>query len=86
MSIKSIKSLKSARNILVIIILVAALLRFWNLGEIPGGMTEDEKTYIYNAYSIWHTLKDIGNNRAKMTFTQSDNLPPEEYSGPLKEG
>lgn len=76
MSIKSIKSLKNTQNILILIILIASLLRFWNLGEIPGGMTEDEKTYIYNAYSIWHTQKDIGGNYLPLSFNFYNSFSP----------
>ncbi len=31
-------------------------------------------------------LKDLGGNKTEMNFTQSGNLPPEEYQKGLKEG
>lgn len=46
------------RIFFLLIILLAAALRFWKLGIIPFGITHDEMGYIYNAYSIAVT----GNN------------------------
>lgn len=40
------------------IILIAAALRFWNLGSAPDGFHADEADYGYNAYSILKTGKD----------------------------
>jgi len=44
--------------LLLIIILFAAVLRLWNLGNIPPHLTPDEASLGYNAYSILKTGKD----------------------------
>lgn len=41
------------------IIVFAAILRLWQLGNIPAGVTNDEMGYIYNSYSIAKTGKNI---------------------------
>lgn len=40
------------------IILIATILRFWNLGSAPDGFHADEAAYGYNAYSIMETGRD----------------------------
>lgn len=45
--------------LLLLVITLAAILRFWQLGVIPVGVTHDELGYIYNAYSIAKTGKNI---------------------------
>lgn len=40
------------------IILIATILRFWNLGTAPDGFHADEAAYGYNAYSIMKTGRD----------------------------
>lgn len=42
----------------VIMLIVAAVLRFWQLGTIPLGFHADEAAYGYNAYSILKTGRD----------------------------
>lgn len=44
---------------LIVIFFLAAVLRFWQLGFIPAGVTHDEVGYIYNAYSIAKTGKNV---------------------------
>lgn len=44
--------------ILVAIFLLAFILRFYKLGEIPNGLQQDETSIAYNAYSILQTGKD----------------------------
>ncbi len=41
-----------------IIIVVAAFLRFYQLGSIPAGLNWDETAYAYNAFSLWKTGAD----------------------------
>ncbi len=45
--------------ILIPIILIAVILRFWLLGNVPTGVTHDEMGYIYNAYSIAKTGRNV---------------------------
>jgi|GEM_PF-1495919 len=47
------------KHVLFLIIILAALLRFLYLGAIPTGITHDEMGYIYNAYSIAKTGKNV---------------------------
>lgn len=44
---------------IVAIILIAAVLRLWNLGGNPPHLTPDEASFGYNAYSILKTGKDM---------------------------
>jgi hypothetical protein len=40
---------------------VGTILRLYKLGEMPPGLTNDEVTYVYNAYSVAKTGRDINN-------------------------
>ncbi len=51
-------NLKSKRFLLILILLVAAILRLYKLGVVPGSMNADEAAIGYNAYSILKTGKD----------------------------
>lgn len=50
--------MKRTKIILLAIILIAAILRFWNLGINPPSLYWDEASLGYNAYSILKTGKD----------------------------
>ncbi len=57
------------RNYLLIIILaIAAILRFWHLTTNPPSLFVDEVSNGYNAYSILKTGKDEYGNRFPLTF------------------
>lgn len=43
---------------LFFIVLLGAILRFWNLGEWPVALNRDEASIAYNAYSLWETGRD----------------------------
>lgn len=45
-------------RVLILIILIAAFFRFYMLGEVPVGISKDEASLGYNAYSILQTDKD----------------------------
>lgn len=45
-------------KILLVILLLAAVLRLWNLGSIPPHLRNDEAALGYNAYSVLKTLRD----------------------------
>jgi len=51
--------LKKHRYLLVILVVVGALLRFYKLGVVPSGATNDEIGFMYNAYSLFTTGKNI---------------------------
>lgn len=54
--------MKKKYLLLFLIIVIGALLRFYKLGEYPGGFHRDEAFLGYNAYSILKTGKDINGN------------------------
>lgn len=45
-------------KLLIVILVIAAALRLWNLGNVPPSLTQDEASLGYNAYSILKTGKD----------------------------
>lgn len=57
-SAKSINSMKKSFLILFSIVILGVLFRFWQLGNIPQGLNNDEVSYGYNAYSILKTGRD----------------------------
>src|SRR3989344_8911971 len=62
--------------ILALIVLIGIFLRFWQLGSIPSGSTNDEVAYIYNAYSIAITSKDIAGNFLPISFNLFNSFSP----------
>lgn len=52
------KKILSSRSILIIILLLSAFLRFWNLGGVPPSASMDEASIGYNAYSVLKTGGD----------------------------
>ena len=64
--------------ILTIIILVAALLRFYKLGHLPPSLSWDETALGYNAYSIGQTGRDEYGRRFPVSYFASfgDYKPP----------
>ena len=61
---------------LILIILLAAFLRLWQLGSVPKGISDDEAAYIYNAYSISHTGKDILGVFLPLSFNAHSSMSP----------
>lgn len=53
-----LKKILIKKRLLILILFIASILRFWNLGTIPPGLTPDEASLGYNAYSILLTGKD----------------------------
>lgn len=45
-------------SFLIVIVLLATILRFFRLGDVPNGLYQDETAIGYNAYSIIETGKD----------------------------
>lgn len=70
--------MKSKKTIfsLCIILLLAAGLRLYRLGEIPVGHTNDEANFIYSAYSIWHTGRDLNGYRLPLSFNLFNSFEP----------
>jgi len=76
MSFKNYLSKHKTNILLLCILLLASALRFLNLGKIPSGSTSDEATYIYNAYSIFFTHKDIAGNLLPLSFNFYNSFSP----------
>ncbi len=65
--------------ILITIILIAAILRLWKLGSVPPGLTPDEASLGYNAYSILHTGKDEYGRFLPIIFKSFGDYKPGLY-------
>jgi 4-amino-4-deoxy-L-arabinose transferase-like glycosyltransferase len=62
------KMLSAKKLILIGILTIATVIRFWALGSSPGGSLVDEPAFGYNAYSILKTGKDEHNKFLPLTF------------------
>ncbi|MGA2911261.1 MAG: hypothetical protein ABSE17_01290 [Candidatus Levyibacteriota bacterium] len=60
---------------LLAIIILAAVLRLWQLGNIPSGLTNDEAGVGWDAYSILHTGKDQWNQFLPLHFMAFGDYP-----------
>jgi 4-amino-4-deoxy-L-arabinose transferase-like glycosyltransferase len=59
---ENLRKLKNKSFIfLTLIILFAGFIRFYQLGNIPAGLTNDEANVAYDAYSLLHTARDQWN-------------------------
>ena len=58
---------------IVLIILLAGILRFWNLTQVPPALNSDEVAIGYNAYSVLKTGKDEYGTRFPLTFRSFDD-------------
>lgn len=47
-----LEAIVSKKNILILILVLAATLRLWNLGSVPPSTSNDEASIGYNAYSV----------------------------------
>ncbi|MBI2031273.1 MAG: glycosyltransferase family 39 protein [Candidatus Levybacteria bacterium] len=72
---------------LTVIIFIGIILRFWDLGQIPPGVSHDEAAIGYNAYSILTTGKDEYGNPWPIFFRSFDDskLPGMIYSVAISE-
>ncbi|RJQ37739.1 hypothetical protein C4559_03320 [Candidatus Microgenomates bacterium] len=61
---------------LFFIILLASVLRLWNLGDMPSGITNDEAGYIYSSYSILKTGEDLVGNFMPFSFNLDNSFSP----------
>lgn len=71
--------LKINKLIFVFIILLALILRFYKLGQIPPGLDWDENSNAYNAYSILKTARDEYGNFLPLTNRSFDDYKPPMY-------
>lgn len=61
---------KALRNYLpfILIVVLASVLRLWNLGSVPISLADDEIRVSYTAYSIAQTGKDVYGNLFPLVF------------------
>lgn len=62
--------------IATLIFFFAAGLRFYKLGIMPEGVTNDEANYIYNAYSIWKTQHDVNGSFLPLSTNLDSSYSP----------
>lgn len=65
--------------ILIVVLVVAALVRFWDLGINPPHLTPDEASLGYNAYSILKTGKDEFGKTLPIVFKSFGDFKPGFY-------
>ncbi len=67
------------KHSLWVILILAALLRFWNLSNVPPHLTPDEASLGYNAYSILKTGKDEHGDVLPLVFKSFGDYKPGFY-------
>lgn len=72
------KKLFNWKFVLFLVLFIALFLRLYQLGDIPYGTPDDETSYIYNAYSIWHTGKSIEGTALPLSFNAHSSQSPVE--------
>ena len=69
--------MKLSNFIIILILILAAFLRFYRLGDFPPGLYSDEASYGYNAYSIFKTGRDEWGKFLPLTIQSfGDYKPP----------
>lgn len=58
------------------ILILAAFLRFWQIGSVPIGITNDEGGSIYSSYSISKTLRSLDGKFLPLTFNLDNSYGP----------
>ena len=66
-------------KVILAILIVAFVLRFYKLGEIPPSLDWDETSNAYNAYSLFRTAKDEYGNFLPLTNRSFDDYKPPMY-------
>ena len=75
-----LRFMKIKKNwVLLAILLLAAVLRLWNLGSIPPHLTPDEAALGYNAYSILKTGRDEHGQLLPIIFKSFGDYKPGLY-------
>src|SRR3990167_2020828 len=65
---------------LIFIIILATVLRFYQLGQNPPSLNWDETAHGYNAYSILKTGRDEYGYRLPLSFRSFDDYKPPIYT------
>lgn len=71
--------MKAQKHFLIIIIILSALLRLWDLAGFPTGFNADEAALGYNAYSILKTGKDEYGEVLPLSFKSFGDYKPGFY-------
>lgn len=79
MSYAKIPGVKSKTLLYFLVILLAAVLRFYQLGTTPVSLEWDEVAIGYDAYSILHTGRDQFGQLFPLTFRSLDDYKPPIY-------
>jgi 4-amino-4-deoxy-L-arabinose transferase-like glycosyltransferase len=66
-------------RMLIIILVVALMVRLWNLGNVPPSLTPDEAALGYNAYSILKTGRDEYGKLLPIVFKSFGDYKPGLY-------
>lgn len=74
-----IKKIFTYHYSLITILLLAAILRLWNLGSVPPSLTVDETALGYNAYSILKTGRDEHGEFLPLIFESFGDWKPGLY-------
>lgn len=72
--------MQKSRLILFLIILLAFILRFYKLGEVPPSLNWDETAHGYNAFSILNTGRDEYGYKFPLSFRSFDDYKPPLYT------
>lgn len=72
--------MKYKKRLLLLIIIFAACLRFYKLGEIPAGIHADEVSHGYNAFSLMETGKDRYGQSFPILFRSFGSYQPPLYT------
>src|SRR3989344_3941774 len=72
--------MRKINYLLLIILLLAAVLRFYKLGQNPPSLNWDETAHGYNAYSILKTGKDEYGYKFPLSFRSFDDYKPPLYT------
>src|SRR5438874_1717900 len=75
-----LSSLKREVLILILIVFLASILRFWNLGSVPPSLEWDEAALGYNAYSLLHTGRDEYGTLLPLNLKSFGDYKPAVYA------
>lgn len=77
MIVKSVSAIRSYPFLIILLIFIAGfLIRFYQLGKIPNGLSVDEADMGYNAYSVLATGSDIYGQKLPLFFQALDDWKP----------
>lgn len=74
------KNLINKYKLIILIVLVASVLRLWQLGNVPASPDWDEAALGYNAYSIMETGKDEYGRSFPIVLRSFDDYKPALYA------